>query len=59
LVGADKFSGGEKPGGMGFGCGVVSTIALEAIEFAHVLHNSASGGRVAFFFTVRHGEGTS
>jgi 8-oxo-dGTP diphosphatase len=30
------------------------TIAPEAVEFAHVMHNSSSGGRVAFFFTVRH-----
>jgi 8-oxo-dGTP diphosphatase len=34
------------------------TIASEAIEFAHVMHNSSGGGRVAFFFTVRHWEGT-
>jgi 8-oxo-dGTP diphosphatase len=34
------------------------TIAPEVIEFAHVMHNSSSGGRVAFFFTVRHWEGT-
>jgi 8-oxo-dGTP diphosphatase len=27
-------------------------IAEEDIEFAHVMHNSSSGGRVAFFFTV-------
>lgn len=33
------------------------TIAAEAIEFAHVMHNSSSGGRVAFFFTVRQWEG--
>jgi 8-oxo-dGTP pyrophosphatase MutT (NUDIX family) len=35
------------------------TIAPEAVEFAHVMHNSSSGGRVAFFFTVRQWEGTS
>jgi ADP-ribose pyrophosphatase YjhB (NUDIX family) len=34
------------------------TIAPEAVEFAHVMHNSSSGGRVAFFFTVRQWEGT-
>ncbi|MGH3783766.1 MAG: DNA mismatch repair protein MutT, partial [Pseudonocardiaceae bacterium] len=34
------------------------TISPEAIEFAHVMHNSSSGGRIAFFFTVRHWEGT-
>jgi 8-oxo-dGTP diphosphatase len=28
-------------------------IAAEDMEFAHVMHNSSSGGRVAFFFTVR------
>lgn len=33
------------------------TIAPEAIEFAHVMHNSSSGGRVAFFFTVHQWEG--
>ena len=33
------------------------TIAPEAVEFAHVMHNSSSGGRVAFFFTVRQWEG--
>jgi 8-oxo-dGTP diphosphatase len=27
-------------------------IAEEDVEFAHVMHNSSSGGRVAFFFTV-------
>jgi 8-oxo-dGTP diphosphatase len=25
----------------------------DAIDFAHVMHNSSGGGRVAFFFTVR------
>jgi 8-oxo-dGTP diphosphatase len=33
------------------------TIAAEAVEFAHVMHNSSSGGRIAFFFTVRQWEG--
>jgi mutator protein MutT len=33
------------------------TVAAERIEFAHVMHNSSSGGRVAFFFTVRQWEG--
>jgi 8-oxo-dGTP diphosphatase len=27
-------------------------IGEEDVEFAHVMHNSSSGGRVAFFFTV-------
>ena len=26
-------------------------------EFTHVMHNSSSGGRVAFFFTVQHWTG--
>lgn len=34
------------------------TITPEAVEFTHVMHNSSSGGRVAFFFTVRQWEGT-
>jgi 8-oxo-dGTP pyrophosphatase MutT (NUDIX family) len=34
------------------------TIAPEAVEFAHVMHNASSGGRVAFFFSVRQWEGT-
>lgn len=34
------------------------TIAPEAVEFAHVMHNSSGGGRVAFFFTVHQWEGT-
>ena len=29
------------------------TISPEAVEFAHVMHSSSSGGRAAFFFTVR------
>ena len=33
------------------------TIVPEAVEFSHVMHNSSSGGRVAFFFTVREWEG--
>jgi 8-oxo-dGTP diphosphatase len=33
------------------------TVAAEHIEFSHVMHNSSSGGRVAFFFTVRQWEG--
>jgi 8-oxo-dGTP pyrophosphatase MutT (NUDIX family) len=34
------------------------TIALEDVEFAHIMHSSSSGGRAAFFFTVRQWEGT-
>lgn len=34
------------------------TIAPEAVQFAHVMHNSSSGGRMAFFFTVREWSGT-
>lgn len=33
------------------------TIQPAAVEFAHVMHNSSSGGRAAFFFTVRDWEG--
>lgn len=33
------------------------TITPEAVEFAHVMHNSSSGGRAAFFFTVREWDG--
>jgi ADP-ribose pyrophosphatase YjhB (NUDIX family) len=33
------------------------SIAEEEVEFAHVMHNASSGGRVAFFFTVRQWEG--
>jgi 8-oxo-dGTP diphosphatase len=33
-------------------------ITPEDVEFAHVMHSSASGGRVAFFFTVRRWGGT-
>jgi 8-oxo-dGTP diphosphatase len=32
-------------------------ISPDAIDFAHVMHNSSSGGRVAFFFTVRRWQG--
>ena len=34
------------------------TIAPEDVEFAHIMHSSSSGGRAAFFFTVRKWEGT-
>jgi 8-oxo-dGTP diphosphatase len=34
------------------------TIAPQHIEFSHVMHNSSSGGRIAFFFSVRRWEGT-
>jgi 8-oxo-dGTP diphosphatase len=34
------------------------TIAAEDVQFTHVMHSSSSGGRAAFFFTVRHWEGT-
>jgi 8-oxo-dGTP diphosphatase len=33
------------------------TITPDAIEFAHVMHSSSSGGRVAFFFIARQWEG--
>jgi ADP-ribose pyrophosphatase YjhB (NUDIX family) len=33
------------------------TIEPKAVEFAHVMHNSSSGGRAAFFFAVRKWEG--
>ncbi|MEU7138581.1 NUDIX domain-containing protein [Nocardia sp. NPDC046473] len=34
------------------------SIKPEDVQFSHIMHNSSSGGRVAFFFTVRnwHGE---
>jgi 8-oxo-dGTP pyrophosphatase MutT (NUDIX family) len=32
-------------------------IAEEDVVFAHVMHNSSSGGRVAFFFAVHHWSG--
>ncbi len=34
------------------------SIDPENVEFSHVMHNASSGGRVAFFFTVRQWEGT-
>ncbi|MQY26107.1 NUDIX hydrolase [Nocardia aurantia] len=33
------------------------TISPEDVHFTHIMHNSASGGRVAFFFTVRTWQG--
>ncbi|WP_063061547.1 NUDIX hydrolase [Nocardia sienata] len=33
------------------------TIDPAAVGFAHVMHNSSSGGRVAFFFQVQRWEG--
>jgi len=33
------------------------TIAAEDVQFCHIMHNSSSGGRMAFFFTVRTWEG--
>lgn len=33
------------------------TIDPAAVGFAHVMHNSSSGGRVAFFFSVEEWEG--
>lgn len=33
------------------------TITPGQVEFAHVMHNASSGGRVAFFFNVRQWEG--
>src|SRR5262249_39003752 len=37
------------------------TIAPKDVHFGHIMHNSSSGGRMAFFFTVRtwHGEPTN
>ncbi|MFI6168941.1 NUDIX domain-containing protein [Nocardia sp. NPDC051052] len=32
-------------------------IAPEDVHFAHIMHNSSSGGRMAFFFTVRSWQG--
>lgn len=32
-------------------------ISPDAVEFAHVMHNSSGGDRVAFFFTVRQWDG--
>ncbi|WP_433597512.1 NUDIX hydrolase [Nocardia sp. CA-135953] len=33
------------------------SIAPEDVHFAHIMHNSSSGGRVAFFFSVRSWKG--
>lgn len=33
-------------------------VSPEHVEFAHVMHNSSSGGRVAFFFVVRTWDGS-
>ncbi|WP_433579704.1 NUDIX hydrolase [Nocardia brasiliensis] len=33
------------------------TIAPTDVQFSHVMHNSSSGGRMAFFFTVRSWQG--
>jgi mutator protein MutT len=33
------------------------TIRPDAVEFSHVMHNSSSGGRAAFFFTVSQWDG--
>jgi 8-oxo-dGTP pyrophosphatase MutT (NUDIX family) len=33
-------------------------IEPDEVEFTHVMHNSSSGGRVAFFFTVHRWTGT-
>jgi 8-oxo-dGTP pyrophosphatase MutT (NUDIX family) len=34
------------------------SIAPGDVEFAHIMHSSSSGGRAAFFFTVRQWDGT-
>lgn len=34
------------------------SVAPEAAEFSHVMHNSSSGGRIACFFSVRQWDGT-
>lgn len=34
------------------------SIGEEQVEFAHVMHNSSGGGRVAFFFAVRSWDGS-
>jgi len=34
------------------------TIVPQHVEFVHVMHNSSSGGRVAFFFKVQRWEST-
>ncbi|MFI6362276.1 NUDIX domain-containing protein [Nocardia sp. NPDC050630] len=33
------------------------SIAPKDVHFAHIMHNSSSGGRMAFFFSVRSWEG--
>lgn len=33
------------------------TIAPADVQFGHIMHNSSSGGRMAFFFTVRSWQG--
>ncbi|MFE7799171.1 NUDIX domain-containing protein [Nocardia sp. NPDC057440] len=33
------------------------TIKPEDVRFSHIMHNSSSGGRMAFFFTVRAWQG--
>ncbi|MFI9406913.1 NUDIX domain-containing protein [Nocardia sp. NPDC052316] len=33
------------------------TIAPADVRFSHIMHNSSSGGRMAFFFTVRSWQG--
>ncbi|MBF6298980.1 NUDIX domain-containing protein [Nocardia amamiensis] len=33
------------------------TIAPADVQFSHIMHNSSSGGRMAFFFTVRSWQG--
>ncbi|MEV6428218.1 NUDIX domain-containing protein [Nocardia sp. NPDC051463] len=33
------------------------TIKPEDVRFSHIMHNSSSGGRMAFFFTVRTWQG--
>ncbi|PXX58828.1 ADP-ribose pyrophosphatase YjhB (NUDIX family) [Nocardia tenerifensis] len=35
------------------------TIKPEDVHFAHIMHNSSSGGRMTFFFTVRNWQGES
>jgi 8-oxo-dGTP pyrophosphatase MutT (NUDIX family) len=34
------------------------SIEPKDVEFAHIMHSSSSGGRAAFFFTVRQWDGT-
>ncbi|MGY2061025.1 NUDIX hydrolase, partial [Nocardia gipuzkoensis] len=33
------------------------TIKPEDVQFSHIMHNSSSGGRMAFFFTVQNWQG--